>query len=82
MSSQINQKRKMEQALAGTVLPIRIHELKVCSLFANVSGSAFLDSEHLTHLSERLFTQGERLRTLVTSFRLSPCLKLDKENHE
>lgn len=37
---------------------------------ANVSGSASLDSEHLAHSSERLFHQGERLRTLVTSFRL------------
>lgn len=37
---------------------------------ANVSGSASLDSEHLAQSSERLFHQGERLRTLVTSFRL------------
>ncbi|WP_173496295.1 methyl-accepting chemotaxis protein [Shewanella sp. ISTPL2] len=37
---------------------------------ANVSGSASLDSEHLAHSSERLFHQGERLWTLVTSFRL------------
>lgn len=37
---------------------------------ANVSGSASLDSEHLAQSSERLFHQGERLRALVTSFRL------------
>jgi len=37
---------------------------------ANVSGSASLDSEQLAQSSERLSHQGERLRTLVTSFRL------------
>jgi methyl-accepting chemotaxis protein len=37
---------------------------------ATVSGSASLDSEQLAESSERLFHQGERLRTLVGSFRL------------
>ncbi|MCE9685264.1 methyl-accepting chemotaxis protein [Shewanella sp. AS16] len=37
---------------------------------AHVSGSASVDSEQLAQSGERLFQQGERLRTLVDSFRL------------